>query len=185
MRPFSYEVIWRRPDSSPNNLGRAKTLLDAANLARRYDFIPHHFSFLAHYINGEKHFVNQRHYANPGFVSHEFARKRVLDYEAISFLTNNQIEDSFSVASRFGTGDPLRLQIQDYMSSAIWTWKTDLEIQMVFGEDIPNYKFALPNVICDICGATYNEHLYCLNYEDYDGNPFLRVICDGSLVKVG
>lgn len=38
--------------------------------------------------------------------------------------------------------------------------------------------------ICPECGKRYGSHPLAEEVRDIDGNPFLHVICDGSIVKL-
>lgn len=38
--------------------------------------------------------------------------------------------------------------------------------------------------ICEICGKLYIEHELYKEILSYDDKPFLRVLCDGRLVKL-
>ena len=40
------------------------------------------------------------------------------------------------------------------------------------------------NSICELCNKSYFKHPYELRIKDWDGNPFLRQLCDGRLGKL-
>ena len=37
---------------------------------------------------------------------------------------------------------------------------------------------------CDICGKLYRQHKYDKEWLDYNSEPYLNRLCDGSLVKL-
>jgi len=38
--------------------------------------------------------------------------------------------------------------------------------------------------LCELCDRPYWRHPYTYEYVDWDGHPFLKVACDGTLLKL-
>ena len=38
--------------------------------------------------------------------------------------------------------------------------------------------------ICPVCGKKYREHPYIHEVRDWEGSPFLHLICNGMVVKL-
>ncbi len=49
---------------------------------------------------------------------------------------------------------------------------------------IPEYIRASGDCVCKLCGKEYWRHSFDLNHFDWDGFPYLTVLCDGTLVKL-
>ena len=50
--------------------------------------------------------------------------------------------------------------------------------------DYPDFRRAGGACICDGCGEEYRKHPHDQRYKTYEGNPYLRRLCDGRLVKL-
>lgn len=50
--------------------------------------------------------------------------------------------------------------------------------------DVIRYSRADGRAICAICVLPYHRHPYAREYPDWQGNLYLRRICDGRLVKL-
>lgn len=38
--------------------------------------------------------------------------------------------------------------------------------------------------LCELCGRPYRKHPHTYEHLDWEGHPFLRVACDGTLLKL-
>lgn len=47
-----------------------------------------------------------------------------------------------------------------------------------------NFKRAQPEAQCDACNKPYGQHLLVGNLKLWDGQRYLRKLCDGSYVKL-
>jgi len=56
----------------------------------------------------------------------------------------------------------------------------------VYGVEVEEFIRASGDCICEICGKKYYDHPLEKNkeYLDYEDRPFLRRLCDGTLVKL-
>ena len=50
--------------------------------------------------------------------------------------------------------------------------------------DTPEFFRAGGDVRCEECGRQYRKHPHAKEYLDWNGDPYLRKLCDGSLVKL-
>ncbi len=48
----------------------------------------------------------------------------------------------------------------------------------------PEFRRAGGGVICESCGKEYRDHPHSLAVLDWNGDPFLQVLCNGDLVKL-
>jgi hypothetical protein len=51
-------------------------------------------------------------------------------------------------------------------------------------DEIPDFTRASADFFCPICGKRFGEHPYDMEHLAYGGEPFLRILCDGSRVKL-
>lgn len=51
-------------------------------------------------------------------------------------------------------------------------------------EDTTAWRRADQSAICSICKLPYGAHKTDRDILDYDGNPFLNILCDGTKVKL-
>jgi hypothetical protein len=50
-------------------------------------------------------------------------------------------------------------------------------------ENPPEFRRTSGSVICKVCGKEYRRHPHS-DDRDWNGDPFLNELCDGSLVKL-
>lgn len=48
----------------------------------------------------------------------------------------------------------------------------------------PEMRRASGDCLCDLCGREYRRHPFTFEYTDWNGEPFLHVLCNGDLVKL-
>jgi hypothetical protein len=58
--------------------------------------------------------------------------------------------------------------------TVVWFWTNDY----------PKFVRAGGNAVCEICHRKYFDHPQNTDYLDWNGYPYLNVLCDGTLVKL-
>lgn len=48
----------------------------------------------------------------------------------------------------------------------------------------PEFRRTSGSAVCQKCGKEYRRHPLSADHLDYNGDPFLNVLCNGDLVKL-
>lgn len=176
MYPEFFQVY---ENGSNKQLIRATRFIDAFRAARDTWHLgkPHHYTFVASYIDSKKIFIPQQLYAQPvmcsrteavTFIQHRITR--VEEFESQTLRTSYCLRSLQN--DRCHYDDTIEQQIRDYIATCPWRWRTEREVEKL---DFFRFKAKEP---CPHCDKPLEAHPFAEITVD-DRNPRLRSACNG------